>query len=75
MSGYHLIAIGFVLLLTPFGLLIRDIWHSLGKGENEVDVENWIFSKTFEQIISINLMMTTGVWLIGTGALYLTLPV
>lgn len=75
MSGYHLIAIGFVLLLTPVALMIRDIWLSLDNDEDDIDVESWIFTKSFEQIIKINVMMTTGVWLIGTGALYLTLPV
>lgn len=68
MTGYHLIGIGLVLILTPGIMAVMD--GALDDG----DMIHWLASKPLQFILAFRAMVIAGVWLIGTGALFLNLP-
>ena len=67
MSGYQLIAMGFVLILTPAIQAFR------AGAFDEADLLLWLMSQPLQILLLFKSMIVAGAWLIRTGVLMINL--
>lgn len=67
MSGYYLIFLGIVLILTPVLIIFRD------GAREDADFLLWMMSQPLSFIIQLQLMIIAGFWLVRSGVLMINL--